>query len=286
MTTIQFTAPPMPHYIISNEDTYPKGGSHAARAQIGVFDLLVVTRGCLYLMEEETPYRLSAGHYLLLRPDKAHHTEMPCSEETHFYWLHFQSVGQWSEVTEVSTFVTPHLDDPYIQMDYFSFYIPRLKKLNMPAEVYELLHQLNLLAEQPFSHSRWRQQVLFQELLLKLQEEGANELENPYILVAEQAAAYLRQNYKDSVSYEELSRTLHFHPNYIARCMKRVFHCTPLEFLTRYRIDQAKLLLIHTNQSIGLIAEKTGFGSFPYFIRCFSKRTGLSPRAFRQKFRS
>ncbi|TFE26721.1 helix-turn-helix domain-containing protein [Cohnella luojiensis] len=67
--------------------------------------------------------------------------------------------------------------------------------------------------------------------------------------------------------------------------MKRSFGCTPLEYLTRHRVEQAKQLLVNTNEPIGTIAEETGFGSFPYFVRCFSRHTGFKPKAFRIRYR-
>lgn len=104
-------------------------------------------------------------------------------------------------------------------------------------------------------------------------------------VIAESAAIYLRQYYKETISYKMLSEYLHFHENYIAICMKNTFGITPLEYLTRYRIKQAKRLLIHTNKSISKIAEETGFNSFPYFIRCFTKITKNKPMAFRNQYR-
>ena len=41
----QFTAPPLPHYIICGEDTYQVGDKHPDRYNIGVFDLILVTKG-------------------------------------------------------------------------------------------------------------------------------------------------------------------------------------------------------------------------------------------------
>ncbi len=67
--------------------------------------------------------------------------------------------------------------------------------------------------------------------------------------------------------------------------MKRTYGCTPLDYLTRYRIEQAKRLLIDTNEAIGSIAEQVGFGSFPHFVRCFGRLAGTTPKAFRMRFR-
>ncbi|MBD2867476.1 helix-turn-helix transcriptional regulator [Paenibacillus arenilitoris] len=282
----QFICPPMPHYIIGSEDTYPAGGKHAARSNIGVFDLIVVTRGCLYMEEDGERIDIAAGHYAILRPDRPHRTAQPCLEETHFHWLHFQTVGDWSVMDERQPFAVAEQSHPFAQIEYFPFYLPRHRRLQAPQDIAEKLRELQLLHEQPSAHFRFVRQQLFQALLLKLQEESGGAADSPYWHIAEEAALYLRKHYKDPLRYKQMAEELHFHPNYIAICMKKAFGCTPLEYLTRHRIEQAKRLLIHTNEPIGKIAEDTGFGSFPYFVRCFGKHAGRKPKKFRMQYRS
>ncbi|QGQ98348.1 AraC family transcriptional regulator [Paenibacillus psychroresistens] len=285
MSIIQFMSPPMPHYITCGEDTYYNGDSHAARNKIGVFDFILVTQGSLHMAEEEKNYEVQAGQYLLLLPDRSHRSLRACKMTTHFFWLHFQTLGSWNELSEHASFIYPNQDDVYSPLEQFSCFIPQFGDLYTPELSYSLMKQLNLLKAQPLSSDRWKQQVLFQELLFKLTE-GERILQNrPHIVIAEQAASFLRENYRSPISYSQLAERLHFHPNYISLCMKRVYGCTPLEFITRYRVDQAKLLLIHTNEQIGKIAEDSGFGSFPFFIRCFTKHTGFRPKAFRMNYR-
>jgi len=281
----QLISPPLPHFIVGGEDTYPEGGKHADRSGIGVFDLLLVTRGCLYMAEESLPLPVPAGSFALLRPDRAHRTTEPCREETHFYWVHFQTLGSWSETDAEESPADFRPEDAYHTIHRFVSYLPRAGKLSSPDAAYAQLRQLLAMQDDPSSSSHWRRQLLFQELLLKLQEETKLPAGNSYLAIADEAAAFLRRNFKRTVSYKEMSEALHFHANYISLCMKRAYGCTPLEYLTRYRIEQAKRLLVDTNEAVGRIAEETGFGSFPYFVRCFGRLTGTTPAAFRKRFR-
>jgi AraC-like DNA-binding protein len=57
---------------------------------------------------------------------------------------------------------------------------------------------------------------------------------------------------------------------------------TPIAYLNRYRITQAKRLLRETDQSITEIALTVGFSDSSYFSRVFRRETGLSPDAFRR----
>lgn len=282
----RFTSPPMPHYITSDQDTYSAMGRHADRTNIGVFDLIVATRGCLYLEEEGLALTIPAGHFAILRPDRSHRTASPCVEETHFYWLHFQTLGSWGEVTEREPYAAPALSVPYVQIETFAFHVPRAGELPAKERVYEWLEELIRLKAPGDVSARFKQQGIFQQLLFRLQEEGGGAAKDPQLALADEAAAYLHRNYREPISYRELSEQLHFHANYISLSMKKAFGCTPLEYLTRYRVEQAKQLLIHTAEPIGAIAEACGFVTFSYFVRCFGKHTGTRPKAFRMRYRN
>jgi len=57
---------------------------------------------------------------------------------------------------------------------------------------------------------------------------------------------------------------------------------TPIKYLQRYRIHQAKKLLKESGLSVTEIALKVGFSDSGYFSRVFHRETGLSPEAFRR----
>jgi AraC-like DNA-binding protein len=273
----------MPHFIVCGEDTYPACGKHPDRAGIGVFDLLVVVRGCLYLKEEPHDLDVSGGHYAVLRPDRAHRTVRPCGEETSFYWLHFHTTGRWGEWGDASE-AAPVGPAMAGELEPFAFDLPRAGAVRDREAAYGKLRELLQSQSDAGAEARWRQQQLFHELLSQLRQEN-EPAERPPLLLADRAAAFLRQHYSEPLSYKRLSEALHFHANYISLCMKKAYGCTPLDYLTRYRVEQAKRMLIRTDDPIGRIAEATGFGSFPYFVRCFSRYAGCRPREFRMRHR-
>lgn len=287
MNGIRFVSPPMPHYIVGGEDTYRPGGYHPARTNIGVFDLLVVTRGCLCIAEEEERYAVSPGRYLLLRPDRAHRSYQACDAETHFYWLHLHTEGAWQTSDELEADTQRPADDPYVRLHQFAFVLPQYGTVVRTEALHDLLRQLTLWEAEPYSAARLKQQASFQQVLLLLTEDTADRHPAPpSFAVAERAAAYLQQRYREPISYEAMAEALHFHPNYVARCMKRVYGCTPLEYLIRYRLEQAKHRLAYTDEPIGEIAADAGFGSFAYFVKRFVKQVGCRPRDYRLRYRS
>jgi AraC-like DNA-binding protein len=52
--------------------------------------------------------------------------------------------------------------------------------------------------------------------------------------------------------------------------------------LQRYRVHQAKRLLLDEKKSITEIAMLVGFSDSGYFSRVFHRETGMSPDAFRR----
>lgn len=90
MGMLHFISPPMPHYTVSGEDTYSVGRKHPDRSNIGVFDLIVVTKGELIIEEANTVYQITANKYIILRPDLAHHTVAPAKRRPTFIGFTFK----------------------------------------------------------------------------------------------------------------------------------------------------------------------------------------------------
>ena len=70
---------------------------------------------------------------------------------------------------------------------------------------------------------------------------------------------------------------------YVSTFFNREKECTFYDYVNRYRIEYASNLLLHSDDNITLIAEKSGFNSSQSFIRVFSKIMGTSPTKYRNQ---
>ncbi|WP_188454900.1 helix-turn-helix domain-containing protein [Virgibacillus oceani] len=281
---LKLLAPPLPSFISGGEDTYEIGQHHPNRKGIGVFDLIVVTKGVLHISEDDARYQVNEKETLILYPDGHHYSAMPCNSETHFYWFHFITANKWTTISPELTnsqYKEAMHDDPF-KVKHFSIRLPKHCTIVNWEKVEWLCGQI--IDPSPELNLAWefQQQLLFQELLLELAANQDADRLLPSVALAEKAAAYLRRNYTNKVSYQELGRVLQFHPNHIARCMIDVLGFGPNEYVNRYRIEQAKTLLIYTDWPIERIAEKCGFSQLAYFSRFFKKLEGVSPNRFRK----
>jgi CheY-like chemotaxis protein len=96
------------------------------------------------------------------------------------------------------------------------------------------------------------------------------------------AMVYLHNNYSEPISRREMAKHIGITEDHLTFCFRQELGITPILYLQRYRINQAKRLLKESHQSITDIAFKVGFSDSGYFSRIFRRETGMSPEKFRQ----
>ncbi|KGM56228.1 transcriptional regulator [Lysobacter daejeonensis GH1-9] len=69
------------------------------------------------------------------------------------------------------------------------------------------------------------------------------------------------------------------------RLFKAQTGMTPSTYVELVRLDRAKMLLETTNWPLARIAERSGLGSVPTFIRACHRRIGVTPEQYRARFR-
>ena len=123
-----------------------------------------------------------------------------------------------------------------------------------------------------------------QEQLLKIQEEAKAQLAaitDKAGLDALKLKLYIDAHYAEDLSTDKLAEVLHMgKTNLYAVCQKR-FRLTPMQMVTRARMEAAKELLLATRESIKFIAQTVGFSDQSYFSKVFRKETGCTPMEYR-----
>lgn len=283
---LQLFAPPLPTLLAAGQNTFDIGQSHINRNKIGVFDLLVVTEGRLHMGEEDQHFQVSRGDSLILYPDRHHYSTSPCDQTTHLYWFHFTASKGWQDLNLMKQYdeqATGEWRNVFVE-NPFGITLPQYCKLTSLDSVEHLCEKIISTEYESIYTKEWQRQIFFQQLLqeLSMHTKLANFM--PAFAVAEKAAIYLRKNFDKKVTYEDLGHALRFHPNHIARCMIQSFGCTPIEYINKLRIDQAKILLVSTDWSTDKISEVCGFTQSAYFSRVFKKLENLSPNQFRKQY--
>lgn len=77
----------------------------------------------------------------------------------------------------------------------------------------------------------------------------------------------------------------HLSPFHYHRLFARAFGCTPHEFVTERRIEEAKRMLAREHDPVTEICLTVGYESLGSFSTWFRKNTGLSPAEYRRQSR-
>lgn len=92
---------------------------------------------------------------------------------------------------------------------------------------------------------------------------------------------YIEENFNKDLSLNDLSDLVYISPYHLAHTFKDEMGVSPIQYLINCRIEEAKKLLLNSNQSISDIAAHVGYSNANYFNILFKKATGKSPGKFR-----
>ena len=90
------------------------------------------------------------------------------------------------------------------------------------------------------------------------------------------------EQYQQRSPWNEDIKTIGLSKRRMVEVFKEAYQITPKVYMDTLKLNEAKQLLVNTNDKISDIAQAVGFGSLPTFNRFFKEQTGQTPRAYRQ----
>ncbi len=113
-------------------------------------------------------------------------------------------------------------------------------------------------------------------------EKGKNDSRTRSIAIG--AKEYIEQNYSNNyLSISDISETLSVNQTYLRKMFKSEMNMTLTEYITSYRMQEAKKLITNTDDKLSEIAEKVGYSDVSYFSNVFKKFYGISPRSMNKE---
>lgn len=90
-----------------------------------------------------------------------------------------------------------------------------------------------------------------------------------------------QENFRDQRFLDFYAEKMEVTPKHLSRTVKKQTGYTAVEWIERFVILEAKVLLKSSNLNIQQISDELNFRSQSFFGKYFKKFTGMSPKEFR-----
>ena len=99
------------------------------------------------------------------------------------------------------------------------------------------------------------------------------------------ALSFVAANFAEPVTLSQMAGAAFLSPRHFARKFEEALGLSPLEYLRKFRLNQARNLLATSDQTAGKIALDCGFEDAAYFSRLFKREWGHTPGEFRKSLK-
>ncbi|EOT26863.1 hypothetical protein C805_00965 [Eubacterium sp. 14-2] len=104
-----------------------------------------------------------------------------------------------------------------------------------------------------------------------------------YSLLTRKVMTWISTDLTLDLSLNAMAELLNVNASYLSTLFKREVGIPLTDYVNRQRVELAKKLLVATDFPIKIIAEKCGVPDVYYFSRMFKKRTGCTPKVYREQ---
>ena len=223
--------------------------------------LLYVKKGNMDVRYNNKSYLLKKGDVLLIDCVNPHYYR--AHEGLEFYYIHFDGVTS-HETTEL---LIQNNESPV-----FKTY----NDISIGNELFQCVEffkngGITNIFQEAYQIER------FNYLISKIMVERSVE-----ISPVEKAILYIHENAYKNIKIDDIAKHINLSPSYIAHIFKKQTSYAPLEYAIKLRIEQAMMLLTHSNKSITQIADEVGYTSLVPFVNIFKRKTGFTPLNYRK----
>lgn len=99
------------------------------------------------------------------------------------------------------------------------------------------------------------------------------------------AQNHIEENYGSRITIQELAEVASLSRRSLIRRFKQATGNTPREYIQRVKVEAAKKILEFENETIQEVSYRVGYDDPGSFRNTFRKHTGLSPLAYRKKYK-
>ncbi len=118
--------------------------------------------------------------------------------------------------------------------------------------------------------------------ILSCTQKNSNISENDKI---NESIKFINANYEKEISLDDLALNVSLSKSYFIKLFTKTMKTTPIEYLKRIRLQNAKKMLLANRLSITKISQQCGFNSPSYFTKTFKEFYNETPKEFMQRLK-
>ena len=146
----------------------------------------------------------------------------------------------------------------------------------------EQLEELCTIPRRKGSYLQMKQAV--KEIVSKIMKDSYEEKRYQEEQPIRIAKKYIEENYAENVCLEEVAELACLNANYFSALFKKITGKNFSEYLTDWRMEEAKKLLRTTTKNMSQISLAVGYKDAKYFSKLFTKTVGLKPNEYRKLY--
>jgi len=112
---------------------------------------------------------------------------------------------------------------------------------------------------------------------------AAPDYEHPMHYKITEIAQYMKANYHQKLTLEQIAKQFYISPSYLSRTFTRLTGFHFREYLQTVRIREAQKRLVESKDSVQMISEQAGFEHIAHFNKTFKKIVGTTPLNYRKR---
>lgn len=229
------------------------------------FQVIYCTSGSGILKVHEDKYLVTTQQVFVLYPDEKHEY-YPAEEPWETHWV----IMDGDQVQNI--FRTLGFTKSMVVYLHNSF------GLN------ELWRQIMVEAKAQYSENGYKCSALAYSFMIALKDMTSVELpviKDKKMSKLSNVLKYIDKNFCENITIDELADIIAVSPQYLCRLFNAYLNIRPFEYITKRRIQEAKILLIESKLTETEISSSCGFNSLSYFCALFKKYEFITPTEFR-----
>ena len=230
--------------------------------------VVIVTEGTGFFHEESVPCPITTGSVLFASLETGKKTVSATKEGLYFLRFDFEVLQQ--EAASPYSYVPNRSWKP----EHNEFFLqPSSSCTELAQSIYA-----NRQSSDPLE--RFQHQIRFQQLLHLIWSHPPTPMADKSSSVIDRTVTYIHTHFAEPISLVDLAEEAGLTPRYYTELFKKSVGKSPIEYLTSYRMEQAKKLLRESDKRFREVARLVGYEDEFYFSRRFKQQVGVSPTVF------